>query len=92
MTIAAMAVLLPTSHSKAIASSAGLHLSAWTSARLDLAQLSQRARRLGVGIYPLDVYYAAGKGRPGLGFGFGSVTPALIIEGMQRLRQLVPKT
>ena len=74
-----------------IDSSAGLHLSAWAAPSLDLALLTARARAAGVGIYTLDVYYAGAGGRPGLGFGYGTVTPQTIGEGLARLRQLAGK-
>jgi len=65
-----------------IESSAGLHLSAWCTPGVDLKAWSARARALDVGIYSLDPYHAARRGRPGFAFGYGAVDLEAIGRGM----------
>ena len=71
-----------------VASSAGLHLAAYATARLDIRALAAAARGAEVGIYSLHPYYAAGRGKPGLVFGYGALGEAAIAEGMARLARL----
>ena len=72
-----------------VASSAGLHLAAFSSASLDVAMLAAYARIAGVGIYTLAPYYAAPQGKAGLAFGYGATSLEAISSGMARLAPLV---
>lgn len=71
-----------------VESSAGLHLAAFAAPSLDVRALTAAARAAEVGIYSLQPYYAARRGRPGLAFGFGAMGTASIAEGMARLARL----
>lgn len=72
-----------------VASSAGLHLAAFSAASLDVAMLAAYARIAGVGIYSLAPYYAAPQGKAGLAFGYGATSLDAISAGMVRLAPLV---
>jgi GntR family transcriptional regulator/MocR family aminotransferase len=72
-----------------LASSAGLHLAAYSAPSLDLKSLAARALAEGVGIYSLQAYYASRRGKPGLAFGYGVTGLDAIEQGMARLARLV---
>ena len=70
-----------------IPSIAGLHVSAFAKAAVDMDAIAERARELDVGVYPLRPYYLRGRARPGLAFGYGAIEERDIIEGLSRLRR-----
>jgi len=70
-----------------IPSIAGLHVTAFAKAPIDMDAVAERARTLDVGVYPLRQYYFRGRARPGLAFGYGAVEERDIVEGLSRLRR-----
>jgi GntR family transcriptional regulator/MocR family aminotransferase len=70
-----------------IPSIAGLHVTAFAKAPIDVDAVAERARTLDVGVYPLRQYYFRGRARPGLAFGYGAVEERDIVEGLSRLRR-----
>jgi GntR family transcriptional regulator / MocR family aminotransferase len=68
--------------------SAGLHLTAFAKAELDLDPIVQRARELDVGLHPLRAYYLGRAVRQGLVFGYGAIDEERIETGLARLRRL----
>ncbi|HET7371658.1 MAG TPA: PLP-dependent aminotransferase family protein [Gammaproteobacteria bacterium] len=72
-----------------IPSMAGLHLAAH--ARPALATVVERARRKGLGIYPLEAYYSNKNNRQQLAFGYGAIDEAAIDNGLSLLDSLWPE-
>jgi GntR family transcriptional regulator/MocR family aminotransferase len=68
--------------------SAGLHLTAFANAKLDVDSIVQRARQSELGIHPLRPYYVGRPQRQGLVFGYGTIDEAGIAAGLARLRRL----
>ncbi|HEX3124140.1 MAG TPA: PLP-dependent aminotransferase family protein [Rhodanobacteraceae bacterium] len=68
--------------------SAGLHLTAFANAKLDVDSIVQRARQSELGIHPLRPYYVGRPQRQGLVFGYGAIDEAGIAAGLARLRRL----
>ncbi|MDY0749072.1 PLP-dependent aminotransferase family protein [Paucibacter sp. R3-3] len=68
---------------------AGFHMAALAKRALDVAKLIHWARRVEVGIYPLDVFYMAGRPRQGLMFGFGAIATADIAPALSRVGQVL---
>ena len=70
---------------------AGVHLLVWLNevkAR-DVDAVIARAAGVGVGIYPINLYYVRPPRRTGFLFGYASLTEAQIRAGIQRLSQVV---
>jgi GntR family transcriptional regulator/MocR family aminotransferase len=67
---------------------AGLHLSAWAAAGVDVRETVRRARAAGVGLYPLSQFRMA-DGPDGLIFGYGAIPQQRIDEALRRLRAAV---
>ena len=70
---------------------AGVHLLAWINdlkAR-EVSSVIARAAGVGVGIYPINLYYLRPPRRAGFLFGYASLTEAQIRAGIQRLSQVV---
>lgn len=74
-----------------IPSAVGLHLAAFARLPLDADAIAKRARADGVGIYTLRDFYFGKPARSGLVFGYGSISEPDIIEGLSRVRRLLPK-
>lgn len=66
--------------------SAGLHLTAFAKAKLDVDSIAQRARQLDLGLHPLRPYYVGRPHRQGFVFGYGAIDEAGIETGLARLR------
>jgi len=71
-----------------IPSVAGLHVTAFAKAPIDVPALVARARECDVGVYPLGPYYFRGPPRPGLAFGYGAIEERDIVEALSRLRRV----
>ncbi len=69
---------------------AGLHLSAFADASVDVAALADLARRHDVGVSPLRSFYAGAAARQGLAFGYGAIDERGIIDACARLRRAWP--
>ncbi len=70
---------------------AGVHLLAWINdlkAR-EVGSVMARAAGVGVGIYPINLYYLRPPRRAGFLFGYASLTEAQIRAGIQRLSQVM---
>lgn len=74
-----------------IPSAVGLHLAALARSTSDADAIAERARADGVGIYTLHDFYFGKPARAGLVFGYGSIGESDIIEGLSRIRRLLPK-
>jgi GntR family transcriptional regulator/MocR family aminotransferase len=72
-------------------SEAGLHLSAAAIAPIDPARIAERARTLGIGIYPLHGFQLGSAVRRGFAFGYGAIEATAIAEALRRLRPLFEK-
>lgn len=77
----------------------GFHLSALFRRQVDLPALLKLARRLDVGLYPLDGFYRASPPPQGLIFGFGGIESLdidpsldLVRDILQQLDQAAPST
>ncbi|HET9344821.1 MAG TPA: PLP-dependent aminotransferase family protein [Candidatus Limnocylindrales bacterium] len=67
-----------------VGASAGLHVFAWLPPGVDEGAIVRRAASAGVGVYGLSRYgYARSSGGGGLIFGYGAITEAEIVEGVQ---------
>lgn len=66
----------------------GFHTPAYLSAGIDEQEVVAQAAERGVTLAPLSRYCLSPLRRPGLVFGFGSVTPEDISRGIDRLRDL----
>jgi GntR family transcriptional regulator/MocR family aminotransferase len=71
---------------EAIPTAVGFHLSAWLRRDTDVDLLCRLARRMEIGIYPLDGFHAALPERQGLFFGFGAIDSIDIDAALDRLR------
>jgi GntR family transcriptional regulator/MocR family aminotransferase len=71
---------------EAIPTTVGFHLSAWLKRDTDVDLLCRLARRMELGIYPLDGFHAAVPERQGLFFGFGAIDSIDIDAALDRLR------
>ena len=69
---------------------AGLHLSAFADASVDVAALADLARRHDVGVSPLRSFYAGAAARQGLAFGYGAIDERGIVDACARLRRAWP--
>ena len=69
--------------------SAGLHVLAWLPAGVDEAAVVEAAAVRGVGVYGLATYWLNGGGRPGLLFGYGSLSESAIVEGVDLLAEAI---
>ncbi|WP_328991195.1 PLP-dependent aminotransferase family protein [Kribbella sp. NBC_01245] len=69
--------------------SAGLHLMTPLPLDVDEDALAAAALRYDLGVYPLSPYRLSEPGPPGLVFGYGSLTPAAVVEGVALLAQAV---
>jgi GntR family transcriptional regulator/MocR family aminotransferase len=69
-------------------SEAGLHLSATAAASIDPAIVAERARELGIGIYPLRNFQFGSAAHSGFAFGYGAIETAMIVDALERLRPL----
>jgi GntR family transcriptional regulator/MocR family aminotransferase len=74
-----------------IPSAVGLHLAALSKMPVDIDALADRARNEGIGIYSLREFYFGRTARPGLVFGYGAIEERDIVEGLSRVRRLLPK-
>ncbi len=70
---------------------AGVHLLVWLRDldRSDVARVIAKAARAGVGVYPLDPYYARQPPRAGLLFGYAALTTTQIRTGVRRLAEIL---
>ncbi|WP_342315454.1 PLP-dependent aminotransferase family protein [Lysobacter sp. FW306-1B-D06B] len=68
---------------------AGYHLAVMIHAPLTAMQLCQLARRVEVGLYPLDDCYALPDGKPGLLMGFGAIEAQDIDPALDRVRGIL---
>jgi GntR family transcriptional regulator/MocR family aminotransferase len=84
--LGSLAALLPDFEATGI--SAGLHLVTWLPPDLDEAAVVEAAAARGLGVYGLEPYRMS-QGRPGLLFGYGSVSPAEIRDGVGVLADAV---
>ena len=72
-----------------VPATAGFHLAALARPGLDVATLVNLARRVDVGLYPLDAFYAFGPARPGLALGYGAIEAADIDPALDRVRAVL---
>ncbi|HEX2010992.1 MAG TPA: PLP-dependent aminotransferase family protein, partial [Roseateles sp.] len=68
---------------------AGFHMAALARRPLDMAALLSLARRVEVGLYPLDPFYREGAARQGLMLGFGAIEALDIAPSLARVRELL---
>ena len=73
-----------------IPSIAGLHLSAFADASVDVPALVDLARRHDVGVSALRNFHAGARARQGLAFGYGGIDERSIVEACARLRRAWP--
>ena len=73
-----------------IPSIAGLHLSAYADASVDVAALVDLARRNEVGVLSLRPFHIGATSRQGLVFGYGAIDEAAIGEACARLKRAWP--
>lgn len=69
----------------AVPSDTGMHVAALFKQEIDVALLLRLARRMEVGLYALDDFYAASPPRPGLLFGLGAIEALDIDPALDRL-------
>ncbi|MES2115407.1 MAG: PLP-dependent aminotransferase family protein [Pseudomonadota bacterium] len=74
---------------EAVPSSAGFHLAALFRKPVDLPALLKLARRVDVGLYPLDGFYRAGPPLQGLIFGFGGIESLDIDPSLDLVRDIL---
>lgn len=72
-----------------VPTAAGLHLTALLRRDIDLALLCRLARRVDVGLYPIDGFYRQLAPRQGLLFGFGAIDTIDIDAALDRVRQIL---
>lgn len=72
-----------------VPASAGFHLAALARRPLDFTTLLSLARRVEVGLYPLDVFYQDGAPRQGLMLGFGAIEAEDIAPSLTRVREIL---
>ena len=68
--------------------SAGLHLTAFAKAKLDVDSIVRRARQQDLGVHALRPYYVGRAHRQGLVFGYGAIDEDGIAAGLARLRRI----
>ncbi len=69
--------------------SAGMHVTAWLPDGLEEAAVVAAAARAGLGVYGVGPYRMAPGGRPGLVFGYGSLSEREITAGIALLARTV---
>ncbi|MEV8375099.1 PLP-dependent aminotransferase family protein [Kribbella sp. NPDC056861] len=69
--------------------SAGLHVLTWLPADLSERDVMQAARDRGLGVYGLKPYWGQNAGPEGLVFGYGSLTEAAVVEGIDLLAEAI---
>lgn len=72
-----------------VPSVAGFHLTVFGPPHLDVGQLATLARRLDVGVYPLDGFFYAATPQPGLLLGYGAIETLDIDPALDRLREIL---
>ncbi|MDR0181896.1 PLP-dependent aminotransferase family protein [Lysobacter arvi] len=70
---------------------AGYHLAVVFRRPIDTAQLCHRARRVDVGLYPLDDFHHERDGRAGLLIGFGAIEADDIDPALDRVREVLER-
>lgn len=68
---------------------AGFHLTVLCKKKVDVAQLIKLARRVDVGLYPLDGFYHSSEPQPGLILGFGSIETLDIDFSLDLVRDIL---
>ena len=74
-----------------LTSAYGMHITALSSGRIDLEQVSARCLERNINIHTLSRYYMGPKSADGLVFGYGALEPHQIRLGLTTLRELMPK-
>ena len=69
--------------------SAGFHMSALLRRPVDIDLLLRLARRMDVGLYPIEPFYHREPARPGLFFGFGAIDTIDIDTALDRVRDVL---
>jgi GntR family transcriptional regulator / MocR family aminotransferase len=69
--------------------SAGMHVTAWLPPDLDEAAVVSASAQKGLGVYGIQPYRLAARGRAGLVFGYGSLSEHAITEGIDILASAV---
>ncbi len=69
--------------------SAGLHVMAWLPPDLTEADVMKAALDRGLGVYGLKPYWVDNAGPDGLVFGYGSLTEAAVVEGIDLLADTI---
>ena len=72
-----------------VPATAGFHLAALARRPLDVATLVNLARRVDVGLYPLDAFHASTPARAGLVLGYGAIEAADIDPALDRVRAVL---
>jgi len=74
-----------------VPSIAGLHLCALLPRAVDADEIVAAARRHDVGVSSLRDYYHGTAARSGIAFGYGTIDERGIVEGLARLRRVMPR-
>ncbi|HEU4947272.1 MAG TPA: PLP-dependent aminotransferase family protein [Kribbella sp.] len=69
--------------------SAGLHVMAWLPSDLSESAVTRAAAERGLGVYGLEPYWVGHAGPDGLVFGYGGLTEAAILEGVELLADTI---
>ncbi|MEO5794423.1 MAG: PLP-dependent aminotransferase family protein [Rhodoferax sp.] len=72
-----------------VPATAGFHLAALCKQAIDMKLLLTLARRVDVGLYPLDVFYHFAPPRQGLILGYGAIDAADIDTSLNRVRDIL---
>ncbi|RQO45127.1 DNA-binding protein [Variovorax sp. KBW07] len=72
-----------------VPATAGIHLAALCRRPLDVPQLISLARRVDVGLYPLDAFFHFSPPRAGLMLGYGAIDEADIDPSLDRVRDVL---
>ncbi|OUL98865.1 MocR-like pyridoxine biosynthesis transcription factor PdxR [Variovorax sp. JS1663] len=72
-----------------VPATAGIHMAALARKTLDMDLLLRLARRVDVGLYPLDPFYRSSPPRQGLMLGYGAIETADIDPSMDRVRDVL---
>ncbi|AMP10163.1 bacterial regulatory s, gntR family protein [Collimonas arenae] len=72
-----------------VPATAGFHLTALTTRKIDLALLLRLARRVDVGLYTIDMFYHALPPTPGLLFGYGAIETLDIDPALDRVKAIL---
>ncbi|PFH12465.1 GntR family transcriptional regulator/MocR family aminotransferase [Collimonas sp. PA-H2] len=72
-----------------IAATAGFHMTALTKREIDIPLLLKLARRVDVGLYPIDVFYHAQPPLQGLFFGYGAIETLDIAPALDRVKAIL---